>query len=72
MAYIAQASVVEKDLLHNEDCYGFAKLRAGLHDSQAERYDLSRQEKVDDLGRVVLDQCTDNTKRCQAQILEWP
>jgi hypothetical protein len=67
---VVKPIVVEQDFLNNEDSNGFAKFRAGLHDTQAQRNDLCCQEEVDDLGRIVLHKCTNNTKTGQAKIFE--
>lgn len=48
-ADIVKAIIVEQNLLHNEDGHCFAQLGSSLHDAQAERDDLRRQEKVDHL-----------------------
>ena len=62
LADVRQANVVKQDLLHNEDRDGLAELGAGLHDTKTERNDLRGEEEVDDLGRVILDKRTDDTK----------
>ena len=54
MANILQASLVEKDLLNDEDGDSFGELRACFHDAQAERDDLRGQEEVNDRIVVVL------------------
>ena len=69
-ADVVEAVVVEEDLLHDEDGDRLAKLGASLHDAQAQRDDLGRQEKVDHLGRVVLDKGADDAQARQAQVLE--
>jgi len=58
--------------LDDEDGDGLAELRASLHDTEAERDDLRGEEKVDDLGRVVLDQSANDTERGQTEVLEGP
>lgn len=37
VADISQASLIQENLLHDENCYSFRKLRTRLHDTQAER-----------------------------------
>jgi hypothetical protein len=69
-AYIIETVVVKQYLLNNEDGDGLAELRAGLHNPQTQRNDLGRQQEVDHLGRVVLDERTDNSQRGQAQVFE--
>lgn len=59
-ADVVQAIVVQQDLLHDKDGDRLAELRAGFHDAQAQRDDLRRQEEVDHLGRVILDQGADD------------
>ena len=54
VADVREAGLVEEDLLHDEDRDGLGELGAGLHDSQAERDDLCRQQEVDDQVVVVL------------------
>lgn len=68
--YIVQPGVVEQNLLHDEDGNGFRQLGACLHDPKAERNDLGRQEEVDNLGRVVLDQGADDSEAGEAKIFE--
>lgn len=69
-ADVVQAIVVKKDLLHDEDGDGLAELRARLHDAQTERNDLSGQQEVDDLGRVVLDKGANDTEAGEAEVFE--
>ena len=72
LADVGEADVVEQDLLHDEDGDRLAELGARLHDAQAQRDDLGREQEVDHLGRVVLDQRADDAQRRQAQVLERP
>ncbi len=69
-ADVVKAVIVEQYLLHDEDGDGFAELRPGLHDAQTQRDDLCRQQKVDHLRRVILDQGADDAERGQAKIFE--
>lgn len=69
-ANVVEAVVVQKNLLHNENGHRLAELRSSLHDAEAQGNDLRRQQKVDDLGRVILNQRADDTKRCETQVLE--
>ncbi len=69
-ADVVQAVVVQQDLLDDKDGDGLAKLRAGLHDAQAKGDDLSREEKVNHLRRIILHQGADDTEGGQAEILE--
>lgn len=68
--YVVQAIIVKKDLLHNKDGNGLAKLGSGLHDAQTERNDFGGQQEVDDLGRVVLDEGANYTKAGEPEVLE--
>ncbi len=68
---VVQAVVVEQDLLDDKDGNGLAQLRASLHDAQAKWDDLSGEEEVDHIRAVVLDQGSDNTQGCKAQVLKW-
>ena len=71
-ADVREPHVVEKNLLHDEDGDRLAQLGAGLHDPKAQRDDLRRQEEIDDLRRIVLDQGPDDSKGGQAKVLERP
>lgn len=70
LADICQAGVVQQDLLHDEDSDGLAELGARLHDAQAQRYYLGRQQEVDDIVRIVLDQRSDHAQRGQTEVFE--
>ncbi len=63
VADVGEAHVIEQDLLHDEDGHRLAELRPGLHDAQTQRDDLGRQQEVDHLRRVVLDQGPDHAER---------
>ena len=65
-ANIIQTMIIKKDLLDNEYSHGLAELRASLHNSEAERDDFGRQEKVDDVGRIVFNKSTDDSERGQS------
>ena len=54
VANICKSSLVQKDLLHNEDGDGLGKLGASFHDSETEWDDLGRQEEVDDRIVIIL------------------
>lgn len=71
-ADVVEAIVVEQYFLHNEYGHRLAELRARLHDAEAERDDLGGQEEVDDVGRVVLDQGTDDAEAREAQVFKGP
>jgi hypothetical protein len=68
---VRQANVIQKDLLYNKNGNGLAQFRAGLHDAETERNDLGGKEEVDDVRRVILNQGSDDTQRCEAKVLEW-
>ena len=70
LADVLQPHIVEQDLLHNEDGHRLAELRAGLHDTQTERDNLGGEEKVDDLGAVILDKRADNAEGGETEVLE--
>ena len=57
---IVEAVVVQEYFLNNEYGNRFAQLRPGFHDPKAQWNDLSREEEVDDIGRVILDQCSND------------
>lgn len=69
-ADVVETVVIEQDLLNNEDGDRLGQLGACLHDPQTERDYLGGQEEVDDLGRVVFDESTDDAEAGQAQVLE--
>lgn len=71
-ADVVEAIVIKQNLLHNEDGHSLAKFGASLHDSQAERDNLGCEEEVDDFRRVVLHECSNDTKARQSEILKWP
>lgn len=52
---VVKTVVIEQDLLDNEDGNRLAELGPGLHDPQTQGDDLGRKQKVDHLGRIVLD-----------------
>lgn len=65
------AHLVEENLLDDKDGDRFRQFGPGLHDAEAERDDLGRQEKVDDVAVVVLlDERADDAERSQAEVLE--
>lgn len=47
---VAQANVIEEDLLYDEDSNGLAKLRSSLHDPKTEGNDLGGEKEVDHVG----------------------
>jgi len=71
-ANVVESIVIQQDLLYNEDGDSLAELRTGLHDAEAQRDDFCRQQEVDHLARVVLDQGADDAKRGQAKVFEGP
>lgn len=71
LANVRQPKVIEEDLLNDEDGDRLAKFRPGFHDTQTERNDLGGKKKIHNFGRVVLDEGADDSKRCEAEVLEW-
>ena len=69
-ADVVEPVVVEQNLLHDEDGDGLAKLRASLHDSKAEGNNLGGKQKVDDVGRVVLDEGPNDTEASKPQVFK--
>lgn len=67
---VRQANVIEKDLLYNENGNGLAQFRTGLHDAETERNDLGGKEEVDDIRGVILHQGSNDTQRCETEVLE--
>lgn len=67
---IRKTNVIKQDFLHDKDSNCFAQLRTGLHDTEAKRDYLCCEKEVDDIGRVILDQRSDHTKRGEAEIFE--
>lgn len=70
LADVLQTEVVQQDFLHDENRHRLAQLAAGLHDAQAQRDDLGREQEVDNVGAVVLDERADHAERRQAQVFE--
>lgn len=70
-ADVVETVVVQQDLLDDKDGNGLGQLGACLHNSQTEGDNFGSQEKVDDLGRVVLNQGADDSKTSKAKVLEW-
>ncbi len=62
--------IIEENLLHDKDGHGLAQFRPSLHDTQAQGDDLSREEEVDHVRRVVLHQGANDSQGRQAEILE--
>lgn len=54
VADVREASLVEKDLLNDEDRNCLGEFRAGLHNAQAQRDDFGRKQEVDDSVVVIL------------------
>lgn len=69
-ADIREAHVIKQDLLHDKDGHRLAEFRTGLHDPQAERDDLGRQQEIDHVGRVVFHQRADHAEGSQAEIFK--
>ena len=53
MADIRQTRLVQQDLLNDEDSNSLGELRPSLHDPQAERDYLRREQEVNH-GRVIV------------------
>jgi hypothetical protein len=70
LAYVAEAGVVKQNFLQDKGGDSLAKLRAALHDSQAQRNNLGGEQEGDDFLLIGLDQSTDDTQRCESQVLE--
>jgi len=70
-ADIIETVVVQQYLLNNKDGNGLRQLRARLHNPQTKGNDLSGQEKVDDLGRVVFNKGANDSETGKAKVLEW-
>lgn len=70
LANVRQPHIIEQDLLDDKDGDRLGKLAARLHDAEAEWDNLRRQEKVDDIGRVVLDESSDYAQGREAEVLK--
>lgn len=70
LADVIETHIVHQDLLNNENGHCLAQLRPSLHDAQTERNDLSSEQEVDDLGRIVLHQRANDAQRCETEIFE--
>jgi hypothetical protein len=51
---VVQSRIVEEDFLKNKSCHSLGELVSGLHDPEAERDDLSCQQKVNHVLFVIL------------------
>jgi hypothetical protein len=71
LANVCETDIVKENLLNDEDSDSLAKLGTSLHDTQAQRNDLGGQEEVDNLGGVVLDECSNDAKGGESKVLEW-
>ena len=71
-ADVREPHVVEENLLHDKDGNRLAQLGASFHDPKAQRDDLRRQEEIDDLGGIILDQGPNDSEGGQAKVLEGP
>jgi hypothetical protein len=71
LANIGKTGVIQQNLLDNKYCDGLAELRASFHDTETEWDNLGREKEVDDFRGVILDERSNDTKRCQAKIFEW-
>lgn len=69
-ANVGKPNIIKQDLLDNEDGNSLAQFRTSLHDAQAERDDFGGQEEVNNVRRVILDQCTDHTEGSQTKVFE--
>lgn len=67
---IPKANIIKQDLLHDKDGHRLAQLGARLHDAKAKWDNLSGQQEIDDIRRVILDQSADNTERSETQVFE--
>lgn len=63
---IGETDIIKQDLLHDEDRDRFAKFGACFHYSKAERDDFGGKEEIDNIGGIIFDQGTDNTKGSEA------
>lgn len=70
LANVRKSQVIQQNLLDNENSHRLAQLRAGLHYAKAQGYDFGREEEVDDVGRVILDERANDTERGQAEVFE--
>jgi hypothetical protein len=62
--------IIQKNFLHNEYCNSLAKLRAGFHYPKAKRNNFGREEEIDHVRGIILDECANNTKGSQAKVFE--
>jgi hypothetical protein len=72
LADVREANVIQQNLLHDEDSDSLAQLRTGLHDTETQRDDLGCQKEVDHFRRIILNECANDTKRCEAEVLKRP
>jgi hypothetical protein len=58
--------IIKEDLLHDKDRNSLAKLRAGLHDAEAQWDNLGSKEEVDNIRGIILDKSTNDSKGRQS------
>lgn len=68
---VGQTNIIKQYFLHDEDSHSFAKLRSGLHYSQAEWDDFGSQKEIDHVGGIVLYQGANDTERGESEVLKW-
>lgn len=68
-ADVVEADFGGEDLLHDEGRNGARELRRALHDAEAERHDVRREQELDDLDLVGLDERADDAEAGQAEEL---
>ena len=54
MTDIGETSLIQEDLLYNEDGNSLRKLRSRLHNAQAKGYNFRRQQEVNNSVVVIL------------------
>lgn len=68
---VGQTHFVEQNLLDDKDGDCLGELGTCLHDTEAQWDDLRGEKEIDNIGVVILlDEGTDNSKRCEAKVLE--
>jgi hypothetical protein len=71
LADVGEASIVKEDFLDDEDGNGLAEFGAGFHDAEAQWDNFGCKKKVDNLGRIIFHQCSDDAEGRETKILKW-
>ena len=65
-----QTDIIEQNLLQDEGRDRFGQFCSGLHRPKAQRNELGRQQEVDDMRIVDLDERSHDAKTGEAEVFE--